>query len=328
MIRKIKSRIVRFFCEFGGYKVAHKLTRNQPKIMMMHRFSEEPKAGYIDRKILRQQIAILKRDFNVIAFSELIKCLKNKENPPENSIVLTVDDGYMDMYSFAFEEFNRAGLPVTLFVTTGFIDGKCWLWPDRVSMLLKLASSDVEVNFFKENKILPSGLYSSWQAINNYLLPLSLTEKNHWIDQCAEKNNILLPKEVPDEYAPLTWTQIQELSESNVEIGAHTVNHPILSAERLSDVEFELVESKRRLESMINKAVSSFCYPNGQLDDFNSETEAMVEKANYQAAVMANCDCLSMDNPFALPRFAIGDDMYQFKKSVYGVQWIAKSFTT
>jgi len=323
-IMKNKSRLVKLSCELGGYHIARWLTRNQPKILMMHRFSEEKKPGYIDRNTLRRQISILQRQFNVIPLQDLTEALEKKTKLPKNSIVLTIDDGYQDMYQIAFPEFKAANMPVTLFVTTGFVDHQCWLWPDRVSTLLHEVNNDLTVDFSGREVTLPSKLFSSWQQINDYLLPLNLVEKNAWIDKHAKKNNVQLPNAIPEKYVPATWEQLKEMSQSVVEIGAHTVSHPILSAETAEDVKMQVTECKSRLEQQLDILINSFCYPNGQPVDFTKNDEELVKQAKYNVAVSANCYSIAVDNIFALPRFVMSEDMYHFTKVINGVQWITR----
>ena len=48
-----------------------------------------------------------------------------------------MDDGYAGFARIAAPIFAEYDCPVTLFVTTGFLDGQLWLWWDRVTYLFK-----------------------------------------------------------------------------------------------------------------------------------------------------------------------------------------------
>lgn len=78
----------------------------------------------------------------------------------------------------------------------------------------------------------------------------------------------------------LSDKEIFELSKYH-EIGAHTVNHKILSA--LSDFEAmqELVDGKKILEKIIGKRVKMFCFPRG---DYSERTVELVRKAGFIGA--------------------------------------------
>ena len=321
-----KSKLVKLACELGVYRLARWLTQDQVKILMMHRFSEHKTSGCIDVACLKEQLSLLKRDFNVVPLSDVLSALQGHSRLPKNAIVLTVDDGYQDFYHLAFPEFKAANLPVTLFVTTGFVDRECWLWPDRIAILLKLAGRQLEVELSAGLQLLPVGEHASWQKINDHLLPLPLAEKNRWIEQCAAANGIVLPTEISDDYAPVTWPQLQEMLASVVEVGGHTLTHPILAAESDDEVEHQLTKSKVRLQEMLGCEVSSFCYPNGQVTDFTQEIEQQVERSGYKLAVAANCDSIKMNNLFNLPRFVMSENRYHFLKVINGVQWISRRF--
>jgi peptidoglycan/xylan/chitin deacetylase (PgdA/CDA1 family) len=65
----------------------------------------------------------------------------------------------------------------------------------------------------------------------------------------------------------MTEAQIKEIAADGlVEIGAHTVHHTWLKGLPLKTVQYEVVESKKILEAMIGKPVTSFAYPYGAFD--------------------------------------------------------------
>jgi len=79
----------------------------------------------------------------------------------------------------------------------------------------------------------------------------------------------------------LDWGAVKGIAE-HFEIGCHTVSHPP-DLKRLSDEEqrFEIIESKKMLESALGKSVKKFCYPRGRYDD---RSVALVKEAGYEEA--------------------------------------------
>ncbi len=73
--------------------------------------------------------------------------------------------------------------------------------------------------------------------------------------------------------------QLLELSAMGMEIGSHGLTHSPLP--RSSDMRRELVESKDKLEQMLGRRVSSFCYPFGK---FNRRTALSARAAGYTLA--------------------------------------------
>ena len=73
-----------------------------------------------------------------------------------------------------------------------------------------------------------------------------------------------------------------EISKLGMEIGGHTVNHPILSCESDENAYDEMISGKKYLESLLNKKIESFAYPNGKLNkDYKVKHIQMVKKAGF-----------------------------------------------
>lgn len=66
-----------------------------------------------------------------------------------------------------------------------------------------------------------------------------------------EKGDVINPK------------QIFDLGK-NFEIGAHTVNHKYLTSISNKEAEYEIKQSKKELETILNKPVYGFCFPGGK----------------------------------------------------------------
>jgi peptidoglycan/xylan/chitin deacetylase (PgdA/CDA1 family) len=62
----------------------------------------------------------------------------------------------------------------------------------------------------------------------------------------------------------LTWEQIEEISNNNIEIGAHTVTHPNLQEKKLEEAEYEIKKSKEEIEKHIGRSANFFSYPFGR----------------------------------------------------------------
>lgn len=101
----------------------------------------------------------------------------------------------------------------------------------------------------------------------------------------------------------LDWSQLRELSELGVEVGAHTHNHPQLDIVRTAAATDEVRRSKELLEDVLGAEVPSFAYPHG----FNSRgTRRIAAAAGYSSAVaVMNAHCCEADDAFALPRLTV-----------------------
>ncbi len=75
--------------------------------------------------------------------------------------------------------------------------------------------------------------------------------------------------------------EVLDLQSRGHEIGSHTVNHKNLTQITRQEVQTELRESKRALESLLGKEVPSFAYTYGA---YNADTIALVKEAGYKNA--------------------------------------------
>ncbi|MDD5369030.1 MAG: polysaccharide deacetylase family protein [Anaerolineaceae bacterium] len=78
----------------------------------------------------------------------------------------------------------------------------------------------------------------------------------------------------------LTKSQIRELAAS-FEIGAHTVNHVILTKLSNQDAKIEIEKSKINLEDIIGKSCNTFCFPSGK---YGNRHVKMVQQAGFNGA--------------------------------------------
>jgi peptidoglycan/xylan/chitin deacetylase (PgdA/CDA1 family) len=99
--------------------------------------------------------------------------------------------------------------------------------------------------------------------------------------------------------------QVRELSRAGIEIGAHTVTHPILKSLDADAAETEIVQAKKQLEEITDTPIRSFAYPNGRPGiDYDDEHVRLVHEAGFDVAVAT---CLGIadqsSDVLQLPRF-------------------------
>ena len=74
------------------------------------------------------------------------------------------------------------------------------------------------------------------------------------------------------------------MGQNNIEFGAHTVNHPILTRISKDVVHEEVNKSKQQVENEIQRPIATFAYPNGQRSDFSDEVISIVREAGIEVA--------------------------------------------
>lgn len=296
-------------------KLAKWLTRNTPKIIMYHSFSESKKDGYVSTQNFEWQLQTIKRNFTPMSLIDLAKAYESKKPVPKNAVVITIDDGYRNVYDCAFPLLKKYQIPATFFVTTNFIDKIDWLWPDKLKWLLNN-------NKTKETHIEFDGLKTElfFGALNNLCLSLENARKLRFIDQLAKQLNLTLPVIAPCELSACTWPELEEMQNNGIEVGSHTLSHPSLGQVSTKQAHLEIEQSLAVINTNLGNIPRTFCYPNGQPNDYNAEIIKIVEAAGYKAAVTAFSDKFELEKAFSWRRFDGGGNREHFLKVIHGVE--------
>lgn len=244
--------------------------------------------------------------FNVLPLDQAISQLKC-ESLPERAAAITFDDGYADNRTVALPILLRHKLTATFFIATGFLDGGR-MWNDTIiesvracrQSLLDLRSVDLEaypVGTGHEKLV-------AIAAIIDKIKYRTIRERIELTNSIATLANVVPPTDLM-----MSSQQVNEMREAGMQIGAHTVSHPILASIDLAEARFEMSESKRFLESLLGERVSLFAYPNGKPGvDYLNEHVSMAKDVGFDAAVStARKSARSNADLYQVPRFTPWD---------------------
>jgi peptidoglycan/xylan/chitin deacetylase (PgdA/CDA1 family) len=97
----------------------------------------------------------------------------------------------------------------------------------------------------------------------------------------CEENNISV---VDQESRAMSWDNVREMSANGMEIGSHTLSHPILSRLSADEIWTEVDESRKAIEARTGKECNSLAYPNGGAEDMNEAVFEAVGRSGYRYA--------------------------------------------
>lgn len=104
----------------------------------------------------------------------------------------------------------------------------------------------------------------------------------------------------------LTWEQIAELLENNIEIGAHSITHPQLDIIPIDAAREEIKGSKAALEKHLNREISTFAYPHGY---YSIAVRKIVQEAGFSSACAVRYTLSPInDDRFILARLSVEND--------------------
>ena len=263
-----------------------------------------------------RQMASLARRACIVPLGELVRRMAAGEPFGGDLASVTFDDGYRDNYTTALPILKRHGASATVFVTTDFVDGR----------RRPLSGRLVEALRRLWNRRLPP---TSWKGCGDagvdaavrrllgrphdfaLLAPLKRAYRQlPWerVEDLAGRLEDLAGSMSAPAGEFLSWDEVRTLARDGIEIGSHTVAHPILSRVSPEQGRHEIESSRRRLEQEIGMPVRGFAFPNGRREDFTEDHVKAVPAAGYDYACTAEAGVnLPGGDPFRLRRIGVGD---------------------
>ena len=296
-----------FRCLGGLFSPAGR--RGKLAILTYHRILPSPDPmlhDEIDAATFEEHMALLAADFNVLPLGEACARLA-RAALPARAVSITFDDGYADNEQIALPILKRLKLAATFFVSTGFSSGGA-MFNDVVIEAVRQAPPGLhDLSQLGLGTIELDGPASRRAAIDRLIGALKYRRPPERLTIADRVTEALHSS--PPTGAMMAPDQIARLHREGMEIGAHTVNHPILASVCDDEARSEILTSKRTLEEITGSPVVLFAYPNGKPDvDYGAQHVRLVREAGFSAAVstLPGVACRSSD-VFQLPRFSPWD---------------------
>lgn len=320
-LRRMASRVVRPFV-------------SKAVILMYHRVAEaelDPWSLCVTPKHFQEHLEVLQKYAQPMGLKELNQALRNGK-VPDYAAVITFDDGYADNLYNAKPLLESYQIPATFFLATGYVDKKRGFWSDELAQLLLQPGKLPEkltftidgtthslelggaIDYSQEDyqndkgrepwKSKPGTRLHFYNLVWNILADKPAAAQLRALDEIKAIVGVELIASEADRF--LCAEEISTLGQGElVEIGAHTVTHPLLSAHAADYQLQEIEQSKAYLEQLLHRPVTSFAYPYG---NYQPTTVSLVEKAGIECACSTVEDVVwKYSNSFLLPRFPVCD---------------------
>ena len=297
--------ILRDSCDFTRrYESMNNIT-----VICYHRVANIPIDTWklaVKPELFEDQIRYLKENYLILRSDEEWNIAEGKR-----AAIITFDDGYEDSYTELLPILEKYQVPATVFVATCNLDSNKEFWWDELERIISFANESVtKIRRFGLDIPIASACEKekACYQIHPYLKKMDHKERDKWLRKLADE----LDASKERSYChSLTSLQLRELSNSPlITIGGHTITHSSLAMETLDEQRWEIVESKKVIESIIRKPIEVFSYPFGQKSDFSDETVEVAIKAGFKK-VFAAYDGIanSQYKNGYIPRINIGQEL-------------------
>jgi peptidoglycan/xylan/chitin deacetylase (PgdA/CDA1 family) len=320
---------------------------NSAAILAYHRVARlrsDPQLLASTPEHFEEQLAQITYHYRAVSLSELAKAIASGE-VPDKAVAVTFDDGYSDNLSWALPLLKKYEVPATVFVTSGYMGQEREFWWDDLERILLLNANLPETLEIKIKgrpykwtfgKALsrdlaresrwnvmmsadPSPYHKAYKELHTLLKPLDHAERLPIMDDLCRWADLSVVGR--REYMAISEAGMKALaSDGIVDLGAHTVTHPMLSAMSREAQQLEITECKKRLEAVLGRSVSSFSYPFGTRADVGRIAPRLARDAGYGLAC-ANYSGLAgrHSDPYLLPRLLVRDwDGQEFARRLKG----------
>jgi peptidoglycan/xylan/chitin deacetylase (PgdA/CDA1 family) len=217
------------------------------------------------------QMQILRKHWKPISLAEFDAVLQGASELPNDSVLVTFDDGFRNNITHAAPLLKKYDVPAVVFLTSGLIGTTKMLWTQEVAERQRhLRTRVVSVTPISELKRLPN------------------TERLACLGLLRANSELVIHSNWQRElYSFMDWDEVRKLRAFGIDVGAHTVNHPILSSLSPDEVRQELSACKVRVEHETGESCYAIAYPNGG-------------EADFTAAIMEECRSLGFRIGFNL----------------------------
>jgi peptidoglycan/xylan/chitin deacetylase (PgdA/CDA1 family) len=300
MLGSVRRIAADSFRAAGGVGMVRWLRRRSLRILMYHRFTTA--------EDLERQCAHVRAHYVPVSLSQIADARNGGAPLPDRALAVTVDDGYSDFHDIAFPVFARYGIPATVFVVSRFLDGDYWLWGDRVKYCFRHSPLQRVRLEMPDGTVLEYALTDETARartasdLKERAKRLPSSDCAGLVDSLPAALKVEIPSRPQGEFAPMSWEDARRVVAGGMEVGAHTVTHPILSAlGSRQELDSEIAGSRDRIEARLDRPVRHFCYPNGRMRDIGPALDA-VRDAGFDTAVTTETGINRADSDLHLLR--------------------------
>jgi peptidoglycan/xylan/chitin deacetylase (PgdA/CDA1 family) len=280
----------------GAYQALRPFTGGVGAILMLHHVRPPRRDRFqpnhlleITPRFFERVIRRLRRSrVDLISLDEMHRRLSAGDFPRRRFVCITFDDGYRDNFEFAYPILKKYEAPFAIYVATSFADriGELW-W---LALEAVIAQNEmIGVRMGERDHWFQCASVADKRAAFNHIygwlrkLPTEQELRQAVRDLCARHR-----VDMASFCASLCmgWDELAKLAaDPLVTIGAHTVNHPILTKLDDKSVRGELASSRDVIAAALGAQPAHLAYPVGDRSAAGPREFRIAQELGYKTAV-------------------------------------------
>lgn len=208
------------------------------------------------------------------SIGDAVDVMAGRRTTKQDLFVVTFDDGYRDVYRYAYPVLKQMGVPAIQYLPTAFVGTDRRFNHDRLFHLVRRA---MERRFKPLYDAMPpaapallepvlAGHKSLSASLDDFIGEHPTATLTALIDALEQQLGGGADL-VPEQGDVMGWDEVRRMARDGFDFGAHTLGHTVLTLESPETVEREILESKRCVEREVGIEVKDFAYCNGWYSD-------------------------------------------------------------
>ena len=272
LLSKISKKIYRLLHPIlGEIWCLHRVVPNRSWALPNRELEITP--DYLEQLIL----SYMGNGYCFVSIDSIVERLNKMRWPWQKKMVnISFDDGFRDIYEYAYPIFKKYNIPFTIYLTTAFPEEKAELWWIKLERLINQYTTLI----VQGEEYRCETMEEKNQVFND------LMQRIYHCSDTPSKvfGNWFANYQIDMDNLALTWDELAEmLSSGLLTLGSHTQSHPMLTKIPTDEVRTELKESKTIIEQHLSIPVNHFSYPHSA---YNMEIANELRLIGYQSATL------------------------------------------
>jgi peptidoglycan/xylan/chitin deacetylase (PgdA/CDA1 family) len=301
----MNNLLAKFLYKTGAPFILRSQKQNRVTILCLHRVSDEESITFPPFKIkdFERLLQYVSKHYQVVTIETLYTL--NHKKP---GLIFSFDDGFLDIYEYAFPLLKKYGFPCNLNVVTQCLDNNYQIWTQRQNNLIleifkrkHSCSFDLDANKIIIDNFHPKNILQKNLELFHFLLCKNETFVDEFLMAAEQKMPFIIPAT-----PMMSWEHLKNaLKKYEIELGSHSVSHITLpNINNKEKLIHEIAGSKKQIEIQTGRKVNLFAFPNGS---YNDEVLYQCKLAGYQHMLTVDEKLLAQNHfsDFKIPRLLI-----------------------
>lgn len=261
------------------------LVINYHRIGNRHRCDFDRDVFSTDQEGLSQQIAFLKRSYQVVDAQRALEVIEGKARPKGTEVLLTFDDGYRDNLTLAAPVLKSAGVSGLFFLVTGYLDSPDTIpWWDQIAWTVRQCVGGTLTISQPERWSAQVTIHNVDRVIENVLerFKQSAVDQERFFEELEECAGTCCKVQGTGLF--MDWSDAASLLAHGMDIGLHTHSHRILGRLKVEEQAEELRACRRILAEKLGYTADLLAYPVGSRTSFSEDTKRLAREAGFRTA--------------------------------------------